>query len=175
MKKIAFAFVASMLAVAGVSLNLLAADTATQKFTVSVPQNIAITAPANASITHDETDNNQPFSPQAWTVRGNTLAGVNVSFATATPFVHTTDSSFKRNAKLDLAVASSQGPATWTVTKATDTTDYGGNDMNASVTATSNGVGRATMNVSVTFITDTFGTFAAGSYEATVTGTVAAN
>ncbi len=149
--------------------------TASQTFTVRVPANVSITAPSNVLINHDTTDTNQVFPNQSWSVKGNVQNGVSVSFATNHAFVHTTDSSFKRNAKLDLAVASSTGPATWTVTKATDTTDYATSANVASVTASSNGVGKASFNLGVTFITDVFGTFAAGDYATTVTGTVTAN
>jgi len=108
-------------------------------------------------------------------VKGNSNAGVNVSFATANPFIHTTLPTFKRDAKLNLAVGTTQGPATWTVGVAQDQTNYLLNDGIAAVTATSTGVGRANLNLSVTFVTEEFGVFAAGDYSTTVTGTVAAN
>jgi hypothetical protein len=152
-----------------------AQTSASQKFTVSVPTNISITAPSNTALSHDETENNQVFPSQQWTVKGNVQNGVTVSFATNHPFVHTTNSNFKRNAKLDLSVGSSTGPATWNVSKATDTTDYVGGLNVASVQASSNGVGRANFNLGVTFITNGYGTFAAGDYDTTVTGTVTAN
>lgn len=156
-------------------LSIRAVWAADQKFTVTVPSNISITAPVNTALTHDETDNNQAFPSQTWMVKGNVLNGVSVSFATNQAFTHETEPSFKRNAKLDLVKGASLGPATWTVTKATDTTDFAAADGVASVTASSNGVGRSEFNLSVTFITDSYGTFAAGNYSTTVTGTVTAN
>lgn len=147
----------------------------TQTFNVIVPPSISIVAPTATTITHDETDNNQNFQPQSWAVRGNGLNGVTVTFETASPFVHATDSTFKRDAKLSLAVGTTAGPAAWTVSKAIDTTAYASSDNDASVVATSNGVGRANLNLTVTFITDEFGSFAEGTYSTTVTGTVAAN
>lgn len=149
--------------------------TATQKFTVVVPANVSITAPADVVINHDETDNNQAFSNQQWTVKGNTLAGVSVSFSTNQAFTHTTDSSFKRDASLSLAEASHLGPASWTISQASDSTDYINSDGVATVAASSNGVGRATFNLGVSFIGGTYGAFAAGNYETVVTGTVTAN
>lgn len=149
--------------------------TASQKFTVTVPTNIDITAPSDVAITHDESDNDQAFPAQQWNVRGNIAAGVSVSFSTDQAFTHTTDSSFQRDAKLDLALASSDGPAVWSVGVASDTTDYANADGQATVQASSDGVGSAAFDLSVTFITDTFGSFAAGDYETTVTGTVTAN
>lgn len=147
---------------------------ATQSFKVIVPQSVTITAPAAVEITHDQTDNLQAFPTQIWTVRGNGLAGVNVTFETQQPFTHATDNSFKRNAKIDLAVGTKQGPADWTISKATDTSDYATNKNKASVAASSNGVGRAQFNINVSFVTDSFGTFAAGDYLTTVVGTVTA-
>ena len=146
-----------------------------QKYKVTVPTNISITAPADATITHDESDNNQAFPVQQWEVKGNASAGVNVSFATDQAFTHTVDNSFKRDAQLALSVASSIGPANWNVSQASDSTDYAGSDEVATVAAASDGVGRATFDLAVTFVTDSFGTFAAGDYELTVTGTVSSN
>lgn len=153
----------------------MAQTTASQKFRVVVPTNISIVAPPLVSINHNETDANQVFPAQEWVVRGNSNAGLAVSFETQSAFTHTVDPNFKRNAIITLAVGSTTGPAAWTVTKATDQTDYAASDENASVQASSNGVGRATLNVGLSFITDSFGTFASGDYETTVVGTVSAN
>lgn len=149
--------------------------TASQKYTVNVPTVISITAPSDVSLTHDQSDNNQIFPTQSWLVKGNTLAGVSVTFATNQAFTHTTNANYKRNAKLDLSLGATSGPAIWSITTPSDTTNYAVNDGVAQVAASSNGVGRAGFNLSVTFITDQFGSFAAGSYETTVTGTVSAN
>ncbi len=148
--------------------------TATQTFTVTVPQNISISAPAAVSLLHDETDNNQSFANQPWVVKGNIRNGVLVSFATGSAFVHTQDNTFQRNAKLDLGLGTTAGPAIWTITKATDQTDYATADGIATVEANSNGVGRASFNLGVSFITEEFGLFAAGDYVTTVTGTITA-
>lgn len=151
------------------------AQTGSQKFTVVVPTNISITPPADVTLTHDETDNDQAFPVQQWEVFGNNQSGVSVNFTTNTPFIHTVDPSFERDAQLGLALNSNNGPATWTITQASDATDFGQSDTDATVAATSNGVGRANFDLSVTFVTDSFGTFAAGNYEMTVVGTVSAN
>jgi hypothetical protein len=150
-----------------------AQTTGTQNFTVTVPQSISITAPAAAVITHDETDAAQNFQPQTWVVRGNARNGVNVSFSTATPFVHSENDSFKRDARLTLALGTSQGPAVWALGTATDTTDFATGDGVATVSAGSNGVGRSNLNLSVSFLTQDFGVVAAGNYVTTVTGTIA--
>lgn len=153
----------------------VAQQSATQKFTVTVPTNISITAPADATLTHDESDNDQTFAAQQWQVFGNGQAGVSVTFSTATPFIHTTLPSFERDAELGLALNSNTGPAAWSIDTATDVTDYANGDDVATVAASSDGVGRGTFDLSVKFITDTFGSFASGDYETTVTGTVTSN
>lgn len=149
--------------------------TASQRYTVTVPSAISITAPANAALTHDQSENDQPFPPQAWVVRGNSLAGVTATFSTTQAFRHTTEPTARRNAALNLGVNTSVGAASWTVTQPTDTTDFATNDGVATVQVTSNGFGRATMDLGVSFVTDGFGTFPAGDYETTVTGTVTSN
>ncbi|SMP58289.1 hypothetical protein SAMN06265222_10633 [Neorhodopirellula lusitana] len=146
-----------------------------QKFTVTVPGNISIVAPVDAALTHDESDSNQAFPNQTWSVVGNNISGVSVAFTTATPFVHSTDPSYKRDVKLGLAVGTTSGPGTWTVTQALDTTDHANSDNEASVTASSNGTASASFNLAVNFITGTYGSFPSGNYETTVVGTVTAN
>ncbi len=81
----------------------------------------------------------------------------------------------RRDAQLGLALANVNGPATWTVTAPADATNIAGGDTNAQVAATSNGVGKANFDLSVTFVTGEFGTFAAGNYNLTIIGTVTAN
>lgn len=149
--------------------------TDSQKFTVTVPTNISIVAPVDAAITHDETNANQPFPSQAWQVVGNNLEGVSVSFSTASAFTHTTDPTYKQDARLGLGVTTTSGPGAWTVSQNQDTTDHVNNDGVATVTATSNGTASATFGLAVSFITGTYGSFPAGNYETTVTGTVTAN
>ncbi len=163
---------AGFAAILGMSSFALAGDN--QTFTVVVPTSISITAPTAASITHDESNNPQAFPAQTWAVKGNVRSGVTVSFATSQPFVHAEDNTFKRNARLELALGTVAGPATWNVTTAADQTDYVNNDGIAQVNAESSGVGRANFNLTVKFITEEYGVFAAGNYVTTVTGTVAA-
>jgi hypothetical protein len=160
---------------ASVPCAALAATTGTQTFTVVVPESISIVAPNAVTITHDKSDLAQKFPVQAWVVKGNIKKGVNVAFATATPFVNTEDTSFKRDAKLELALNGKQGPASWTVEVPIDTSNYAGNKPGASVSAKSDGVGRANFDLTVSFITEDFNLFAAGDYTTTVTGTITAN
>lgn len=175
-KRICFAMLFATVACGLETKTVHAQTTGTQTFTVTVPTSISITPPnSGVTLTHDTTNNNQVFPPQAWIVRGNVGAGVNVNFTANAPFVHTENASFKRDLQLAVAVGAFQGPATWTVTNATDLTNYTANDETASVSVSSNGPGRANLNLTVSFITDEFGTFADGNYVSTITGTVAAN
>ena len=172
---IKYTVAAAALLIASTASNAMAQTTASQKFTVTVPSAIAIIAPANVSLIHDETENDQPFPAQQWVVKGNSLAGVTASFSTNQAFTHTTDPTSKRNAQLGVSINSSVGAAAWNVTQASDTTDYANNDGVATVAVESNGFGRANVDIAVSFITDGFGSFASGEYETTVTGTVSAN
>ncbi len=168
-------YIVAALFVVSSASTAMAQTTATQTFKVIVPAKISITAPSNVVLTHDQSENDQSFPAQQWVVSGNSLAGVAVSFSTNTAFVHKTDSSFKRDAQLGLALATKTGPATWTVSQAADTTNYVGDDGVATVIASSNGVGKGTFDLSMKFVTNGFGSFAAGDYESTVTGTVTSN
>jgi hypothetical protein len=158
-----------------VSANVAQAQNASQAFRVVVPSSLAIVAPAGQILTHDQTDSNQTFGRQRWTVKGNVSNGVAVSFAANTPFVHETNAAMRRDAQLGLELAGSNGPATWTVTTPTDATNIGSSDNDARVAASSNGVGKANFDLTVTFVTGEFGTFASGNYNLTIVGTVAAN
>lgn len=151
------------------------AQTASQPFRVVVPSSLAIVAPAGQVMTHDQTDNNQTFGKQRWTVKGNVPNGVAVTFATNTPFIHDSNTSMRRDAQLSLELAGSTGPGNWTVTTAADATNMGSSDNDARVAATSNGVGKANFDLLISFVTGEFGTFASGNYNLTVVGTVAAN
>ncbi|TWU03282.1 hypothetical protein [Neorhodopirellula pilleata] len=158
-----------------VAVEGFAATTDSQKFTVTVPANISIVAPIDAAITHDESNSNQPFPPQSWQVVGNSIAGVSVAFSTGSAFVHKTDPTYKKDVVLGLSVGTASGPGVWTVNQPTDTTDHTNSDNVATVTASSNGTTIATFALAVSFVTGTYGTFPAGDYETTVTGTVTAN
>lgn len=149
--------------------------TGSQTFTVVVPQSISIIAPAAATITHDQSDNPQLFPVQTWVVKGNLAGGVNVKFTAAQPFTHVTDPSSKRDVRLDVSVGLKQGSATWTVDVPSDVSNHVASDPNAEVVVSSNGIGRANLNLAVSFIGGDFGLFAAGDYVTTVVGTIAAN
>ena len=98
-------------------------DTDSQRFIVAVPGNVQIIAPADILIVHDGTNADQVFPPQQWEVRGNVLLGVTTTFEVMQPFVHSIDPALMRDAQLDIAIASTLGPAIWNVAIASDFTD----------------------------------------------------
>ncbi|MBC7966909.1 MAG: hypothetical protein H7Z17_13405 [Fuerstia sp.] len=174
---------AAVVVVAG-SQSGMAQTTDTQRFTVTVPSTLSITGPADQTLIHDTTNSNQVFSPGAlpanhWAVQCNSNAGATVNLTTSTPFTHTLNGTYKRDAKLDLAVSSSDndggGSPVWGVTTPSDLTNFAGADDIASVQATSAVAGKATLALTVTFITNTFSTLLQGNYQIDVVGTIAAN
>ncbi len=165
---------AALLVATTLSAGSAFAQTASQGFKVVVPTGLSIVAPTDAQITHDETDNDNLFPAQTWVVKGNAANGLTVTFATQDVFKHSSGN-FQRDAGLSIALGTTQGPATWNIVTATDQTDYASADPVAQVVASSNGVGRANIDLTVSFVTEEFGVFAAGDYDMTVVGTVAAN
>jgi hypothetical protein len=146
-----------------------------QVFTVTVPTVLTITGPANVSVNHDASNNDQVFSAQQWTASVNDVDGATVIFQTNQAFTHSTATAYKRDAKLDLAIASSDPTASWAVSTATDQTNYAGADGVAAVQASSTAPGDAAFDLTVTFITTDFSSLAAGDYTTTVTATLTAN
>jgi len=150
-------------------------STDTHRFVVAVPRNVLITAPVDILIVHDGTDNDQVFPPQTWYVRGNVTTGVTTTFRVTQPFIHSIDPTFMRDAQLDIAIASTLGPASWNVDVPTDVTNYATGDNDATVQISSNFVGHAFANLTVTFKTVAFAQVLAGDYDTIVTGTVTEN
>ncbi len=149
-----------------------------QTFRVIVPSNILITAPTPlVQDTHDGTDGDFALLPQLWNVRGNVATGVTVNFVVDAPFTHTTDNTQVRDASISVAAPiNTVGPAAWTVAGSSSAaTDYANSVDTATVTYSSNQPGRGDFAVSVAFKGGAFGSFLAGNYETTVTGTVSAN
>ena len=152
--------------------------TGTQTFSVVVPSNISITAPASpAALTlPDNSDLTLSFPAQSWAVKGNSRNGVAVTFAVAQPFVNASDTSYKRDARLSLSAAGTPtGPGVWTIGTATDSTNYAASDNVAAVSVTSNRTGQANFNLGVEFLTVENDEVAEGTYSTVVTGTVSAN
>jgi hypothetical protein len=148
----------------------------TEDFTVTVNPVLTITRPAaSVTITHSQADANQVFAAQRWTVAQNSAAGASLTFSTNQAFTHTVESTFKRNAKLDLVLFSSDTGSNWAVTTATDQTDYASLDGVATVAATADNPGDAALDLTVTFLETDFSALASGDYTTTVTGTITSN
>ena len=153
-----------------------AQTTASQQFNVVVPSVLSITAPAAVSINHNQTDANQVFPAQSWVAQCNNSLGAVLNMSTATAFRNTVGATtYKRNAQLALALASSDAGSGWSVTTASDATNYAGADEVATVSARSTAPGDASFNLTVTFLDTDFSVLAAGTYTTVVTGTITAN
>ncbi len=146
-----------------------------QTFTVQVPGQFMISAPASVSIAHDDGETDQVFPVQQWDIKSRARSGATVVFTTDQAFTHTADATYKSDAILDLVIASSRAEANWIVTTALDQTDYAGFDEVAAVQATSTRAGEACFDLTVTFVTENEDALAEGDYSLTVTGTLTAN
>lgn len=150
-------------------------ENTSQVYRVIVANSTTVEAPSTStSVVHDETDNDQIFPDQTWSVFGNTANGIVVTFAATEAFVNLDNPTYKRDVELSLAIGSTNGPASWNLTTASDQTNYQVGDESASVSAASDGVGRASLNLTVKFLTGNFGTFATGEYSTTIVGTASA-
>jgi hypothetical protein len=136
----------------------------------------SITAPGAQSTTHAGTDANQVFPEVTWqlTSGGSSFLGCTAQWSCG-PFTHTGDASFKADTRLDIRIISSSGSANWTALVPSDQTNFGGGDQTVSVTAQSTAKGNGQVGLTVTFVDTDFSRLAAGSYTATVTGTISAN
>lgn len=153
-------------------------DSKTQTFSVVVPSTLSITAPASVSLNHDQTDANQVFPVQQWVAACNNALGANITFSTTTCFRNVVGTTtYKRNVRLALAIATSDAGSGWGVTVANDVTNYAATtpDEAAAVSANSTAPGAATFNLTATFLDTDFSALAAGTYSTVVTGLITAN
>ena len=142
----------------------------TQVFGVTVPGLVSMNSVKDlAEITHDETENDQLFPWQFWTVSNLNSAGATVTFSTNRVFTHTTLPSSKRDVRLILR---KWWAPRWRITQRRDTTDYSSGDETATVTAESNRAGSGIFRLGVDFIEKSFATTEGGFYEMTVIGTI---
>lgn len=114
------------------------------------------------------------FAPERWTVTQTSSAGATVTFTTEQAFTSTISSSLKRDARLDLALASSDTRSGRAVSVASDQTSYASASEVAKVQASSTAPGSAAFDLTVTFVTGDVFTLEQGDYVTTVTGTIAA-
>lgn len=179
MKRQIVAIAAGLILILALTVDIAHAVTGTETFTVTAPAVLTVTPPAaSVSITHGQTDVNQVFAAQRWTVAQNGSAGAAITFATNQPFTHATATSFKRNAKLDLALFSSDTGSGWSVTTATAQSNFAATPTpvnTATVAASATAPGDAAFDLTVTFIETDFSRLASGSYSTTVTATLTSN
>ncbi len=175
MKKFLWSVVGVGALLVGAQVAYTASDS--QQFTVNVPQRVTIQAPTPAVLaTLPDSSATLSFPTQVWQIKGNVRNGVTVNFKTLSAFVNTTDTSFKRDARLTLGGVSKTGPANWFAAGSlTDVTNYVAGDGEASVTIFSDNVGQAAQNVHVDFLTMDIAEVLEGDYVTTVVGTVTAN
>ncbi len=151
-------------------------DSKSQRFVVTVPGRVSIVAPAIGPVrTYVLGNANLAFPHQNWQVRGNVPTGTTVVLQTLTSFHNTTNPASRRDGRLAVRVSSQSGPATWTVTRATDTTDYLAGDEDAMVQVVSDKTGEAQLGLSVTFLTGIGTDLEEGDYTLTVVGTITSN
>jgi hypothetical protein len=167
-----FAFVAGFVLVSAAQAQV----SGNQGFNLNVPSRLSITPPsASVSEAHDGSTSDHAFATQQWAVKANARHGATVVFSTDQAFTHEEHSDIKRDAKLDLSIASSSGSANWTLAVASDQTNHAASDEVATVQAGSTRPGQADFDLKVTFVTDDIETLAEGDYDLTITGTLTAN
>ncbi|TWT53977.1 hypothetical protein Pla22_16110 [Rubripirellula amarantea] len=149
-----------------------AAETAYQTFSVNVRSETFVEAPENVVMIHDQSESNQVFPTQTWTVRGNLTTGMVVDFVLEAPFIHALDSSSKTDARLNASVRSTQGSANWTVPISQDQTDINQNVNSANVRVQSDAVGMAEIDLNVELVETSQFVALPGNYETTVLATI---
>lgn len=184
-------FLWSLFGVGALLVSAQVAYTATdsQQFTVSVPKRVSITAPtpsvtrtltlADLTAAESTTTDDVAFAAQTWAVKANVKNGVKVDFDT-NPFTNTTHplDNIYQNAKLQVTKGTSTGPATWTLSTASNvaTTDYTSIlNPGVRISYTSDRVGSSDFVVAMTFVAADLNAVTEGSYQTTVVGTVTEN
>lgn len=194
-------FLWSVCGVAALALGAQVAYTATtgsQQYTVTVGKNVNIVAPETPmskefTVADLDADAAEPvadvddydFAAQQWTVKGNVKNGVKVDFEMA-PFANldypavapATGYQVYNDGELAVAKTAERGPATWTAGTARVTTDHANVNpllVNAVASYTSNRVGQADFDVTVTFLAADINSVVEGEYVTQVTGTITEN
>ena len=132
-------------------------------------------APPAESLVHNGADSPQAFPEVVWQLYTGIDSGGYTAQWTCEPFVHSTKSTLKVDARLAIRVIGSDGFANWTAALPGDQTDYASGDSNAAVAAESFAVGDGQVGLTVTFLSNDYSTLAAGDYSTTVVGTITAN
>jgi hypothetical protein len=174
-----------LLVIAGNAVGILSAIPAaqaqvqaSQTFSIRIPPKITVASPAPAVVlSHSGSGSDQVVAVQRWDVHTNLPGGASVTFSTAQAFTHTTHAAAKRDAQIELMVASADARAGWIVPVASDRTYHRRTvgDEPATVRAVSHGPGKAAFEIVVTCLEDPNEPFEQGEYALTVVGTVTAN
>lgn len=133
-----------------------------------------ITPPGAATKAHSQTDANQVFAEQSWTLQNTAVSGATATWNCG-PFAHASYPSRKVDCRMVLRFVSADAIANWALTTSTDTTAHQSGDNSATVGARSTFSGNATAGLTLTFMQNDFSVLTAGSYQVTVTGTLTAN
>jgi hypothetical protein len=137
---------------------------------------VGISGPADATITHNQSNAPQAFAEQTWSLTTGVtdVLGATVTLD-ASPFQNAGNAALKADCKLNLRLLSAAPLSGWAVTTATDQTNFAGGDSTARVSARSSATGNATVGLTVTFQNSDFSTLGAGNYTVTVIGTIQGN
>lgn len=145
-------------------------------YTLSVPPFMSLTPLRGPQFRrHPNTSANVVFNNSLWWARTASSTGSTVTFATDTPFQHTTNPRYQRDARLRLPRMFVSPGAGWQFDTQVDQTDYAAGDDIAMVQVSSTGPGVALIFLEVTFITGDVNTLPGGLYDVTVTGTISQN
>lgn len=142
-----------------------------QDFVVTVGEAISLHSPGDSLISHDQTNSDQVFPEQSWIAFTTNMNGATVDL-TFGKFIHEDFAFFRRNARVDLRVVSSDPLANWVTTvSSAQTTGYFGNTLVA-VSAESFGAGAGELGLSVSFLEFNPNFLAGGHYNMTVVGQI---
>lgn len=172
-----FVMLATVLGVGFTKSSASAQTTAEAQFCITVSEALGIVGPsAPIAIFHDGSGNSNAFPAVSWTCICNDADGSVATFSTLTGMVHSAVPTSMRDVQLNLAVTSADAGSGWATTIASDQTDVTAvvPDLIATVQAESTGPGDATLDLTVTFITDDFATLVPGIYCTTVVATITA-
>lgn len=125
-------------------------------------------------VTEANADADTVLAAERWIIECNDANGGTVSFSTANVFVNQTNVAYRADVTLGLALGTNV-EGDWSVTTASDTTNYAIADLVASVAASSTQPADVELDLTVTFENTNSSLLADGNYECVVTGTVTAN
>lgn len=169
---------AAMCATVLSAIAVFAANPETYTVVVGSRTQIVTSPPNQSENLAADSDADVVFPVGTWEAVTSSPTGATLTLAVNTAFRNTQGlETFKRDCELGLALNATP-PTTgsnWTVTAASDVTDYAGGDETASVEAVSDNPGRVWIDLTVTFKTLEYDELSEGNYVTQVTGTITAN